>query len=205
MIASALLVTLAEPIIRLLFEYGKFDELATSKASLALVCLAPGLVAFSTVNILARAFFALGDTQTPMKISIFSLGLNLILAVLLVGPLKQGGLGIANTVTSLCNVTLLLFALRKKLGKLEMETVRTMTWRLFWLAALAGLIAFGGWKFWEEKLGHGTVALRIGEVFVPAIVAGTVYWLAALAFKIPAATEIFEFATAQFKVKSKKV
>lgn len=205
MIASALLVTLAEPIIRLLFEYGKFDELATGKASQALIYLAPGLVAFSTVNILARAFFALGDTQTPMKISIFSLGLNVVLAVILVKPLQQGGLGIANTVTSLCNVALLLLALRKKLGKLEMETVRTMTWRLFWLAVLAGLIAFGGWKLWEEKLGHGTVALRIGEVFVPAIVAGAIYWLAALALKIPAATEIFEFATARFKAKSRKV
>ena len=41
-----------------------------ARASLALMCLAPGLVAFSTVNILARAFYALGDTKTPMKISL---------------------------------------------------------------------------------------------------------------------------------------
>jgi len=199
MIASALLVTLAVPIVRLLFERGNFDADATIKASQALMCLAPGLVAFSTVNILARAFFALGDTQTPMKISIACLVLNLAIAIALVGPFRQGGLGIANTITSICNVCLLLFALRKKLGKLEMESLRTTTFWLFWMAVIAGAVSFFGWKFWEQRLGHATLALKLGAVFVPALVAGGLYWLAALAFKVPAAAEIFEFALARFK------
>ena len=80
LIASVLLVVLAEPIVRLLFEHGRFTAASTARAAFALMCLAPGLVAFSTVNILARAFYALGDTKTPMKISIVCLALNLILA-----------------------------------------------------------------------------------------------------------------------------
>ncbi|HTV40184.1 MAG TPA: murein biosynthesis integral membrane protein MurJ [Candidatus Sulfotelmatobacter sp.] len=199
MLASALLVALAAPIVRLLFQYGKFDATATTAASDALMCLAPGLVAFSTVNILARAFYALGDTQTPMKISISALMLNLVLAAFLVFPLRQGGLGIANTVTSIFNVALLVFALRKKLGKLEMESVRKTTLLLIWMAGLAGIIALMGSNVWEEKLGHATVALRIGAVFIPAIAAAIVYWILAMAFKIPAAAEIFEFAAARFK------
>ncbi|HEY1790820.1 MAG TPA: murein biosynthesis integral membrane protein MurJ [Verrucomicrobiae bacterium] len=202
LLASALLVALAIPIVRLLFEYGKFDATATTEASFALMCLAPGLVSFSTVNILARAFYALGDTQTPMKISIFALGLNLGLAIIFVAPLRQGGLGIANTVTSICNVAFLLFALRKKLGKLEMGAMRKNTLLLVWFAILAGIIALMGWKFWENNLGHATVALRIGAVFVPAMVAAVVYWAAAMVFKIPAATEIFEFAAVRFRRKS---
>ena len=67
------------------------------------------------------------------------------------------------------------------------------------MAILAGVVALEGWKFWEDKLGHATLALKIGAVFVPAIAAGVLYWLAAMAFKIPAATEIFEFAVARFK------
>jgi putative peptidoglycan lipid II flippase len=199
LIAAVLLVALAEPIVRLIYEHGKFGPDATVRASFALVCLAPGLVAFSTVNIVARAFYALGDTQTPMKVSIACLTLNLALAAVLVGPLHQGGLGIANTVTSICNVCLLLFALRKKMGKLEMESVRTTTFWLVWLALAAGMIAFGGWRFWEDKIGHATLVLKIGAVFVPAIAAGVIYWLGALAFKVPAAAEIFEFAMARFK------
>ena len=204
LLASALLVALAVPIIRLLFQYGKFDAAATTEASFALMCLAPGLVSFSTVNILARAFYALGDTQTPMKVSIFALGLNLVLAIIFVVPLRQGGLGIANTITSICNVVFLLFALRKKMGKLEMGFLRRSALWLIGLAILAGMIALTGWKFWEEKLGHATVALRIGQVFVPAIAAAVLYWAAAVALKIPAATEIFNFVGARFKRRSPK-
>ena len=81
------------------------------------MCLAPGLVMFSTVNILARAFYALGDTRTPMQISILCLTINFIAACLLIVPLREGGPGIANTFTSLINVALLFIALRKKLGE----------------------------------------------------------------------------------------
>jgi putative peptidoglycan lipid II flippase len=199
LIAAVLLVVLAEPIVRLIYEHGKFTAAATDRASFALICLAPGLVAFSTVNILARAFYALGDTRTPMKISIACLALNFILAAMLVSPLKQGGLGIANTITSIGNVWLLFFALRKKLGKLEMESLRKMLPPLFFITIVSGLIAFEGWRFWENSIGHATIALKIGAVFVPAGIAGIVYWLAALALKIPAAKEMTEFVFARFK------
>jgi putative peptidoglycan lipid II flippase len=199
LIAAILLVVLAEPIVRLLFEHGKFTTESTGRASLALMCLAPGLVAFSTVNILARAFYALGDTLTPMKISIACLAVNLILAAVMVMPLRQGGLGLANTATSICNVCLLFYLLRRKLTRLEMEPLRATLLPLAVAGALAGLIAWFGWQFWENSLGHKTLALKIGEVFAPAAIAGLVYWLVALAFKIPAAKEMVEFALVKFK------
>lgn len=199
LIAAVLLVVLAEPIVRLLFEHGdKFTAASTQRAAFALVCLAPGLVAFSTVNVLARAFYALGDTKTPMQISIICLAINFLLAAMLVIPLRQGGLGIANTVTSLLNVALLLFALRKKMKKLEMESLRKNILPLLLLTVIAGIIAWQGWRLWENQLGHANVALKIGAVFVPAILAGVIYLLLALALKIPAAQEMAEFALAKF-------
>jgi len=200
LIASVLLVVLAEPIVRLLFEHGdKFTAVATARVSFALMCLAPGLVAFSTVNILARAFYALGDTKTPMKISLFCLTINFTAACILMKPLQEGGPGIANTFTSLINVGLLLFVLRKKLGKLEMKPLRDTLRPLALATILAGVIAWCGWHFWERTFGHATTALKIGEVFVPAGIAGTIYWLTALLCKIPAAKEMTDFALAKFK------
>jgi putative peptidoglycan lipid II flippase len=191
LIAAILLVVLAEPIVRLLFEHGdKFTAASTQRAAFALVCLAPGLLAFSTVNVLARAFYALGDTKTPMKISIACLALNLIFAAVLIHPLRQGGLGIANTVTSICNVSLLAFSLRKKLKTLEWAALRTTLLPLALAGALAAVVAVCGWQWWENSLGHATLTLKIGAVFAPAITAGLIYWLAALLFKIPAAREI---------------
>ncbi|HEU6447339.1 MAG TPA: murein biosynthesis integral membrane protein MurJ [Verrucomicrobiae bacterium] len=198
-IASVLLLALATPIIRLLFQGGEFNAESTRNTSFALMCLAPGLVAFSSVNILARAFYALGDTKTPMKISIVCLILNLVLSALLIIPLRQGGLGIANTVTSACNVWFLIFALRKKLGKLEMESLRKTLLPLALLTLVAGAVAFESWRLWENVYGHATISLRIGAVFVPAIIAGLIYLLAAIWLEIPAAREMIDFAAVKFK------
>src|SRR5436853_3641961 len=84
LLASILLFVLARPMIRLLFEHGKFGPIATENSSFALMCLAPGLILFSVVNITARAFYALGDTSTPMKISSVCLGLNVLFGLFLI-------------------------------------------------------------------------------------------------------------------------
>jgi putative peptidoglycan lipid II flippase len=199
LLASALLVVLAEPIVRLLFERGEFTGASTVRVSYALICLAPGLVMFSTVNILARAFYALGDTKTPMKISLVCLVINLVAAASLLGPLGEGGPGIANTFTSALNVALLVFALRKKLGKLEMQPLRQDLLRLLPMTIFAGFFAWEGWRLWETSLGHGNLALKIGAVFVPAISAGLIYLLIAMLLKIPAAKELLDFALVKFK------
>jgi putative peptidoglycan lipid II flippase len=200
LIAAVLLTILAEPIVRLLFEHGdKFTAASTHRAAFALMCLAPGLIAFSTVNVLARAFFALGDTRTPMKISIFCLMVNLILAAVLIVPLKQGGLGIANTLTSAVNVMLLVFALRKKLARLEMQALRQSLWPLALAATGAGIVAWALWRLWENEVGHATLALKLGEVFVPAGIAGGIYLAITLALRIPAAREMLDFAVAKVR------
>jgi putative peptidoglycan lipid II flippase len=202
LLASVLLVTLAEPIVRLLFERGAFTGGSTVRVAYALTCLAPGLAMFSTVNILARAFYALGDTKTPMKISIVCLTINFAVTCALLKPLREGGPGIVNTLTSCLNMGLLLFALRKKLGKLELESLRKNLPTLALMTIFAGLVAWESWRWWENSLGHSNLALKIGAVFVPAGVAGGIYLLMALAFKIPAAKEMTEFALARFKTRS---
>jgi putative peptidoglycan lipid II flippase len=191
LIAAVLLVVLAEPIVRLLFEHGnKFTAASTARATFALQCLAPGLVAFSSVNVLARAFFALGDTKTPMKISIFCLTLNLILAAVLILPLRQGGLGIANTASAGANVCLLTFALRKKLKTLEWASLRAAWLPLAVAGSLAGLVAWGTGRGWENWIGHATLAHKIGAVFVPAAFAAAAYGLVLLLAKFQPAIEI---------------
>ena len=190
LLASVLLIVLAEPIIRLLFERGKFDATSTSQAALALACLAPGLALFSTVNVLARAFYALGDTRTPMRIGVFCLALNLLLSCALVWRYKQGGLGIANSCTSALNAGLLLYALRRKLTNLDLQTLCAALPALLLATAIAGALAWWSGRAWETGLGHGRILLKLGAVFVPAAAAAAVYWLVAFGLKVPAAREM---------------
>ena len=198
-IACVLLVALAVPVVRLLFERGAFTPISTMHVARALTYLAPGLVMFSTVNILARAFYALGDTKTPMKISVFCLIINFVIGCALLFPLHERGPGIANTFTSALNAGLLLFALRKKLGKLEMASLRGTLLPIALAALFTGILAWGGWKLWEQQLGHATLALKLGAVFVPAGIAGGIYWLVTMRCKVPAAKEMTDFALAKFK------
>jgi putative peptidoglycan lipid II flippase len=176
LLAAVLLFTLAEPIIRLLFERGAFNEQSTTYSTMALRCLAPGLVAFSLVNILARAFYALGDTKTPMRISVFCLTVNIVLSALLVWNYRQAGLGIANSLTAIINMSLLFYALRRKLKTLDLGGLRKDVIVLGGSAAAAGMVAWWLAGIWGQRLGHESFALRFGEVFAPAMVASLVYF-----------------------------
>jgi putative peptidoglycan lipid II flippase len=194
LIAAAVSLALAEPIVRLLFEHGKFGPEATGRVALALACLAPGLLLFSANNILARAFFALNDIKTPMKISVFCLGLNLVFALLLVRMYREAGLAAANSLSAAFNTGLLLHALRRKLSRLELTALARNLSVLLAAAAVAGIAAFGAYCWWNGRFGHGTTAARLGAVFVPGVIAGGIYWgLAALA-GIPAAGEVMNLA-----------
>ena len=190
LLASVLLVLLADPIIRLLFERGQFSADSTARAGLALACLAPGLLAFSIVNILARACYALGDVRTPMRISVFCLAVNVLLVLWLVPTFAQAGLGIANTVSAVVNVYLLFHALHRKLGKLELAAVRAALLPLALAAALAGTAAWFTHRLCEQQFQHASLAGRLVVVFGPLTAAALVYWMLALWLKIPAAAEL---------------
>jgi putative peptidoglycan lipid II flippase len=190
LLASVLLLTLAEPMIRLLFERGRFDVYDTSRAAVALAWLAPGLVAFSMVNILARGFYAVGDLKTPMKISIFCLAVNALLTIALVWRFRQAGLGAANTITSAINVALLLFALRKKLAKLEFTGMTRHIPGLMGAALAAGAVSWFLVRWWTNRLGHETLLLKMGEVFAPMFAAAALYFLICLWLKVPYTRDI---------------
>ena len=193
LIAAAIALALAQPIVRLIFERGKFGPDATHRAALALACLAPGLLMFSMVNILARAFYALNDIKTPMRISVFCLALNLVFALCLVRSYREAGLGLANTASAVFNVCLLFYALRLKLSRLGLTSLLHTMLALLGGAVLAGGAAFFLSRLWEQRLGHGTLPLKLGAVFIPGALAGLIYWVVALWAKVPAAKEMTAF------------
>ena len=189
-IASVLLVVLASPIVRLLFERGQFDAESTAHAAFALTWLAPGLVAFSGVNILARAFYALGDTQTPMKISVVCLGFNVLLAFWLILSLREGGLGLANTLSGLMNVSLLSYGLKRKMPKLDFLALRRNFLLILSSALAAGLVAGASSALWQLKIGHENLAQRAGGVFLPLALGYLSYLLLSLWMKLGPAQDI---------------
>jgi len=199
LIAAAVSLTLAEPIVRLLFERRAFTPEATQRVALALQCLAPGLLMFSMNNILARAFYALNDIKTPMKISIACLMVNLVFAFWLVQEYREAGLGVANTLSAIINTALLLFALRKKLARLEMAGLPKEIIILSVAAIVAGVAAFWLYRVWDGHFGHATLAAKIGAVFVPGALAGGIYWGIATLARIPSASDMTRLVTRKLR------
>ena len=114
--ASMGLVLLREPLIALLLERGRFDPSSTQAVAWALQFYALGLLAHSALEIVTRAFYALHDTRTPVLIGAGAMILNIILSLLLLGPLLHGGLALANSVATIVETVVLLSILRRRLG-----------------------------------------------------------------------------------------
>ena len=194
-IAAAMLMVLAEPMVRLLFEYGEFTADSTRRASFALMCLAPSLLTYSAVNVMARAFYALGDTKVPMQISAVCLCLNIVVLLPLIfmfpKGLQAGALGVANALSSLLNVGLLSYALKRKMPKWEIQPLLRPFAGMLLAAVVAGGVAWFLHGQWVANLGYETVWLKIGEVFAPAIVAALVYWGITAAIGLREARDLF--------------
>ena len=194
LLATVVLLALGEPMVRLLFERGSFDEVATQRTTLALLALSPGLIAFSMVNILARAFYAAGDTTTPMKISVFCLALNVVATAALVWSLREIGMGLANTLTSTINAVLLAYALRRKFKRLAWAELFRHFPGLAGAALVAGGVAWWLKWLWSTQIGHASLLERVGHVFVPMCAATVLYVGIAWWLRVPYANDLLALA-----------
>jgi len=117
--AAAGLMALNVPIIRTLFERGAFDRESTALSASCLLLFAVGLPFVSGVKVVAPAFFSLKDTRTPVAIGVVVMLVNVALSLLLMGPLRAGGLALALSLAQVLNFVLLLVWLERKIGPME--------------------------------------------------------------------------------------
>jgi len=112
------LLFLAEPIIRTLFEHGKFTTADAANTSYALQAYTVGLMVFAWSRVMSTACFAGKNSKTPMKYAIYTVAVNIILAVILMQSLGYVGLALASALASFFNVGLLWAHLHKTHGAL---------------------------------------------------------------------------------------
>ena len=125
--ASAALILLAGPSVRVLLERGAFDARSSDLVVSALVVYGVGIFAHSGVEILSRGFYAMSDTRTPVAAAVVAMVLNVALAAALVTPFGLRGLAAAATITAILEFGLLILALRGRIGGLNRPAlVRTL-------------------------------------------------------------------------------
>lgn len=115
------LIFLRVPIVHILFEHGHFTSQATLNTASAVLFYSLGLWAFAGARITIPTFYALQDTTTPARIGIFTMILNIILSLVLMGPLAHNGLALATSLSAMFNFLALIIILQKRLGGLEVK------------------------------------------------------------------------------------
>lgn len=133
------LILLGEPIIKLFFEGGDFSSHSTMMTSYALIFYSVGLWAFSGTRIIVSSFYAIQDTRTPVKIAFITMLLNLIFSLLLMGPLKHGGLALALSLASSVQFCLLVFLIKRKLSSWDLKPVLISLGRVMISSVIMGI------------------------------------------------------------------
>ena len=142
----AALIALRVPMVQVLFERGQFTPDSTVHTSRALLYYSIGLGGSCCLHVVTRAFYALEDTVTPVRVAATMVAANLVLNLVLVWPMRESGLALASSITACGNVVVLLALLRRRLGCLGLRRVILDSARSLVAAALGGAL---GWLVWR--------------------------------------------------------
>jgi putative peptidoglycan lipid II flippase len=183
--SSVGLILLREPIIRTLFQYGHFDATSTALTAQPLIFFAVGLFGHATVEIILRAFYAMHETLRPVLINVVTLTVNLILSVLLVGPLAQGGLALAISISVCLEAFALLALLSRRLpefdwGGLWVSIGKCLAATAVMAAALLFVLPLS-----TAHLDLSLVAARILQLALCLAIGGGAYLALAAALRLP--------------------
>ena len=166
--ATAGLVILAVPIVRLVFERRSFTPEMTEMVACSLIWYGVGLVGHCVVEVVSRAFYAMHDTKTPVCILFASMVLNMLLNIILsklfgrLGTWPHGGLALANSIATALEMCALLFFMNRKLNGLESRRI----WNGIGRFALAAAVMTAGLLLWLHFVQSGVLVTVIGGLLV---------------------------------------
>jgi len=169
--SALFLIVAARPVCALIYQHGRFGWVDSINAAYALQAYCVGLLFFGLVRLAAQVFYAHKNTATPVKISILTVGINIILSLLLMKPLGFAGLALAPGISAAANFAMLAFSIRQKIGHPDYGSLIGHFLKIT-LAAAAGSIAafiiinkfgdFAGYAGVFKTLYHLGIALGAG-------------------------------------------
>jgi len=188
------LILLANPIISLLYERGRFTAEMTAQTAGALQFYALGLVAYSALKVLTPAFYAIDRRHTPMVIGFLSIGTNALLNWILTFRMGLGhrGLALSTGVVAVVNFAVLYGLMWRHLGRLENRALLGFLVRtLLATGALGAVCGWGGAVAFQEWPTLGLVG-RAVRLFAVIGAAGVAFFGAAFLLGVQEMREVGE-------------
>jgi putative peptidoglycan lipid II flippase len=196
---AIVMIVLRRPIVNLLFQYGSFGPEARELTQAAFLFYSLGLAGHALVQILARVYFASRDTQTPLALTLISIGLNVVLSVSLAPFMGINGLALANSIATLIEAALLFILLasraRLRLVGLGVETLKQLSASLLMGVAMFGFIRVTNLPF-DLFVDPPKLVLAL-QTILAAAVGGAVYLAAAYVLRIGELQEILAVVRAR--------
>jgi putative peptidoglycan lipid II flippase len=141
--AAVGLAVLGEPIIRLIYEHGRFEAVDTAATAAALAAYAFGLPGYSALKIVQPAFIAKDDAKTPMYVSLSAVGANAVLNYVLIKVFQFGHVGLAASTAAMAtvNVVALVIILERRRHTLERKRLAGQIGRILVASLVMGVVA----------------------------------------------------------------
>jgi len=188
--ASIGLIMLRQPLVALIYQRGAFDAHSTELVAWALLWYAAGLVGHSVLEILARTFYALHDTRTPVLVGTVAMSLNVVFSVAFaalfrrLGWMPHGGLALANSLATALEAAALFMLMRRRLGGLDGQRLLA-GWNGAVLATAA--MSSGLWVWGRAQPFLAQPVFALGGVLIGA----AVYLLWLMLLRLPEVNLVF--------------
>ena len=183
--ATAILIVIRIPVVRLVFGASQFNWKATVLTGATLAFLAIGLAAQAISLLLVRGFYALKDTKTPVVVSLIVVFLNIILSLYFMLFLKFDvwSIGLANSVSALLSGILLFWFLHFKVGKFDLKKVLMPLFKMLMATIIMGVALYIPIKLLDQVIFDTTKTINLlaltglSSIFALSIYGAVVWFL----------------------------
>lgn len=210
--ATAILIVIRIPVVRLVFGASQFNWQATVLTGATLAYLAIGLSAQAISLLLVRGFYALKDTKTPVFVSLIVVLLNIILSIDFIIRLNLGvwSIGLANSISALLSACLLFLTLHFKIGRFNLKVVLSPFLKMVMATVIMGVALYIPIKLLDQVIFDTTKTINlIALTGISSIFALSIYMIVVWYLKVPELNTYVELLKRlgrfQTKFKSKEI
>ena len=186
---SALMMALALPIVRVVYERYAFDLEASYLTASILVAYSVGMFVYLGRDVLVRVFYGLGDADTPFRISIVNIFLNAVLDFFLIKPFGAPGLILATVGVNVVSMVVMLWILNRRLNGLPLREWMTPIAGLAAASAITGFTAWGTLRGLESLWGNSGLLILLAQLGIAGAAGLIIYIGLALQLRLPEVTQ----------------
>lgn len=162
--AAAGLIALSYPMVRAMYLQLEVTPAQVDTIAVCLVYYCIGLVGYSAQQILNRGFYAVEDTKSPVLINVFVLLFNIVVSILLVGPLAHRGLALAYSLSGLLSMVVLGVFLRRKIGPYGGRALLKSALQSLLASVVMGVVVYFAAAGMEQLLDMSSKLMQIVQV-----------------------------------------